>query len=87
MGVLFGISINREAPSFLAKTPNMHIYMVRPKNVEMWPRPVLQYARCGSHTPHTPHDQSISHKLPSPQGGYPGTMAGLGKNPVQGFRT
>ena len=29
MGVLFGISINREAPSFLAKTPNMH--MVRLK--------------------------------------------------------
>jgi hypothetical protein len=31
VGVLFGILINCEAPSFLAKTTNMH--MVRPKNV------------------------------------------------------
>jgi hypothetical protein len=57
VGVLFGTPINREAPYFLAKAPNMH--MVRPKNVGMRPRPVLRYARCGSHTPHTPHDQSI----------------------------
>jgi hypothetical protein len=33
VGVLFGTSINREAPYFLAKAPNMH--MVRPKNVGM----------------------------------------------------
>jgi hypothetical protein len=30
------------------------MHMVRPKNVFLWPRPVLRYARCGSRIPHPP---------------------------------